>query len=168
MKWGYPMRFDGDAQLLLFADSPIALATDIGRDEPERWADMVEFPGYQCSTHGRFRNRRTGHLLTGTVAHNGYVHIGMRVCGAQIWRLAHRVIAETFLPKPSADSVLVNHINRDRADNRAVNLEWVTPSQNAKHWIRLRTSGVFYVPASGQVQRQPSPSATPAKNVCPI
>ena len=100
---------------------------------------MLEFPGYQCSTLGRFRNLRTGRILKGTVAHNGYVHIGFAKDGRQIWKLAHRMVAQTFLSKPDVDAeLIVNHLNRNRADNRSCNLEWVTRSENAKHWIDLR------------------------------
>ena len=109
------------------------------QDDNEQWSDINEFPGYQCSTLGRFRNGKTGQVLYGTVAHNGYVHIGMQKDGIQTWRLAHRVIAETFLDKPQTDrGLVVNHINKNRADNRVCNLEWVTRSENARHWRRLR------------------------------
>ncbi|MBE7504296.1 MAG: HNH endonuclease [Verrucomicrobiales bacterium] len=63
----------------------------------------------------------------------------MQKDGIQTWRLAHRVIAETFLDKPQTDrGLVVNHINKNRADNRVCNLEWVTRSENARHWRRLR------------------------------
>ena len=44
----------------------------------------------------------------------------------------HRLVAEAFLPNPLMMPV-VNHLNHDRADNRASNLEWTTQAQNLKH-----------------------------------
>lgn len=40
---------------------------------------------------------------------------------------------EAFVgPRPTAQHQC-NHINGDKLDNRPVNLEWVTPSQNQRH-----------------------------------
>ncbi len=45
---------------------------------------------------------------------------------------AHKLVLETF--SPTLDTTLeVNHINADKKDNRLVNLEWVTRSQNIQH-----------------------------------
>lgn len=99
----------------------------------EEWRDIPNFPRYQASTFGRFRNRTTLKLLTGTTADNGYQHIGFTKDGHQITKMAHRIIAETFLEQPSAKHTDVNHKNKVRTDNRSSNLEWSTRSWNAKH-----------------------------------
>lgn len=44
----------------------------------------------------------------------------------------HRIIATTFIPNPD-NKPEVNHINSIRSDNRLINLEWVTHSENVKH-----------------------------------
>ena len=45
----------------------------------------------------------------------------------------HRLVAETYLEKPSNKHIQVNHKNFNKADNRIDNLEWVTPQQNKAH-----------------------------------
>lgn len=44
----------------------------------------------------------------------------------------HRIVASLFIPN-SDNKPQVNHINGDKSDNRADNLEWVTQSENQKH-----------------------------------
>jgi hypothetical protein len=49
------------------------------------------------------------------------------------FHLLHTAVARLFLPAPAADQVQVNHIDGDKANAAADNLEWVTPSENIKH-----------------------------------
>lgn len=47
----------------------------------------------------------------------------------------HRLVAETYLNKPSEKHNEVNHKNLNKIDNRLENLEWVTRSENRKHLL---------------------------------
>ena len=99
----------------------------------EEWRIAPGFPRYEVSNMGRFRNTATGKYLTGSVANNGYIHIGLVTSGKQIFKLAHRLVAEAFLEQPSPKHSDVNHKNKVRSDNRDSNLEWSTRSHNSKH-----------------------------------
>jgi len=114
-------------EMRLFEDSTIALF------EQETWKECPGFVRYEVSTMGRFRNKATGKFQSGTVAHNGYQHIGLIRNGKQVWKLAHRLIAEAWIEAESTEHCVVNHKNKVRTDNRVSNLEWATRSQNAKH-----------------------------------
>jgi hypothetical protein len=82
---------------------------------------------------GRIRNRGTGRILAGQIAHNGYIHLTLTRDGKPFTQLAHRVIAETFLEPASPQHNEVNHLNRVRTDNRVSNLEWTTRKLNQLH-----------------------------------
>lgn len=69
----------------------------------------------------------------------GYLRIRLRYgdvdkYGAATYKI-HRLVAESFIPNP-LKKPQVNHINGDKTDNRADNLEWVTNAENIRHAIR--------------------------------
>ena len=99
------------------------------------WRPVAEFPGYEVSSCGKVRNSSTGNVLSTFVVNSGYkvtsfsVGIGEK---RSIKRLTHRVVAFAWCNKPENCNV-VNHINNDKFDNRAENLEWVTQKENIQH-----------------------------------
>ncbi len=48
----------------------------------------------------------------------------------------HRIVAQAFIANPEYKPH-VNHIDGDRMNNNATNLEWVTPSENLKHAFKI-------------------------------
>ena len=55
----------------------------------------------------------------------------------------HHLVAEIFCPK-DADNLQVDHINRNKHDNRACNLRWVTASFNMKNRNDYHRKGSEY------------------------
>ena len=47
-------------------------------------------------------------------------------------KLVHRIVAETFVDNPQGLTE-IDHVNRDKSDNRAENLRWVTHSENMRN-----------------------------------
>ena len=103
--------------------------------ENDFWRDIPGFEGlYQVNRNGEILSLRSGQLRKPTRSGNGYRKVSLSNANHEkIQRNAHRIVAEAFCKKPSNDAIEVNHINLDKTDNRAVNLEWVTPDYNFKH-----------------------------------
>lgn len=64
---------------------------------------------------------------------NGYPFVTFKVGKRAQPFLVHRLVACAFIGPPPSPKHEVNHINGDKEDNRAENLEWVTSSENKKH-----------------------------------
>lgn len=49
----------------------------------------------------------------------------------------HRLILETFEPRPDSANLQVNHIDGDKTNNKLSNLEWCTCKENINHAYNL-------------------------------
>ena len=84
----------------------------------------------QVSNLGRVRTA-FGIITKGSEHPSGYRLASVNGTGRD---KVHRLVAKAFLPPPPSDKhTQVNHKDGDRANNRADNLEWVTPSENVQH-----------------------------------
>jgi hypothetical protein len=80
-----------------------------------------------------------GQLLKSNKSKNGYIYININSYGLKKRVLAHRLIAEAFIPNP-LKKPYVNHINGVKHDNRVENIEWVTASENQIHAVKAGIS----------------------------
>lgn len=98
------------------------------------WRTVQEFPAYEVSSDGRVRNAKTKHELSRFKINSGYYVTSFSATNPRKShkRLTHRVVATAWCDKPEGKNV-VNHINSNKSDNRAENLEWVTTSENLQH-----------------------------------
>ena len=65
----------------------------------------------------------------------GYCRVTLRNGANRTTKLIHRLVAEHFVPNPNARPC-VNHIDGDKTNNHASNLEWCTYSENMKHAVK--------------------------------
>lgn len=112
----------------------------------EIWKDIPSYEGYyQVSNLGNFRSlpRRVRYksngwrnypsktLLTETTKDN-YQRIVLMKEGVKTRYQAHRLVALAFIPNPD-NKPFINHIDGNKSNNNADNLEWCTASENVTH-----------------------------------
>lgn len=98
-----------------------------------KYFPLEDFPGYMACSDGYLINIDNGYVLKGSTKKTGYKEVILRdQQGEPRYILVHRLIAACFCDKsPDADEV--NHIDGDKSNNRADNLEWTTRGGNLKH-----------------------------------
>ena len=119
----------------------------------ELWLPVVEWETrYEVSSQGRVRSlsyispnangggwhERKGRILKPTVNMNGYAMVGLRDRGRTQTVTIHSVVAKAFHgPSPgpiglTAGCWTVDHKDRDKLNNAADNLRWLTAAENKR------------------------------------
>ena len=89
---------------------------------------------YLVSNHGNVWSVRRKRNLIPKRA-KGYLRVALSVYGKTKTFSIHRLVAQAFIPNPE-NKPTVNHINEDKSDNRASNLEWATTREQNAHGTR--------------------------------
>jgi hypothetical protein len=120
----------------------------VSSTELEEWRDIKGYEGrYQVSNLGRVRSLMT-HISSHGVKHEiyktiifkpgycgrngGYECVGLMKDGKRNRHRIHRLVAEAFIPNPN-NLPMVDHINRNKSDNRVENLRWCDGLTNRRN-----------------------------------
>ena len=137
-----------EEQLLRLFDEVIEQSKNI-----ETWKDITGYEGlYQVSDLGRVKSlSRTIYKVDGTtqtfkdkiiklcLITKGYEGTGLTKKGNRESVKVHRLVAIAFIDNPE-NKPQVNHIDGNKLNNCATNLEWNTNIENMKHAVE---SGLF-------------------------
>ena len=95
----------------------------------------VKLSGRMVSSHGRIISAY-GVVSRGCRTKIGYYNTQVRANSQSRSVLVHRLVAYTFLgPPPGSHHSMVNHKDLNKSNNEVHNLEWVSPAENAAHFL---------------------------------
>lgn len=100
----------------------------------------------RLGTDGR---KLKGKILRPCMQNSGYLVVDLMVNGQRLKKLVHRLIAETFIDNYD-EELDVNHIDCDKTNNAASNLECITRAENLEH---ARLHGLV-VPSEKQIHQR--------------
>ena len=113
----------------------------------EVWKDIKGYEGlYRISNMGRVKSlERTARnnihggertikesILSPTDNGHGYMLVGLKKDCKRKNHYVHRLVAEHFVENP-LQNLYVNHLDYDKSNNKATNLEWCTQGENIAH-----------------------------------
>ena len=106
----------------------LVFGPDIPSHEGERWLPAKMGGNIWVSDQGRLWSMRSQTFIKPQLS-AGKKYLMYNGCKV------HRIVAETFCHHPEGCNE-VDHINENRYDNRACNLEWVTQEENIRRYVR--------------------------------
>lgn len=106
----------------------------------EKW-ERIDFPEfdnqihYEISNYGRiksFQNTDEGVLIHGSLI-QGYQSLNVRFQNKSVNHYIHKLVAKHFCQQNSPKETFVIHLDYNKLDNRADNLQWADRSKVTEH-----------------------------------
>lgn len=113
----------------------------------EIWKDICEigefkiFTNYQVSNMGRIKSKKGIHekLISQHDDSHGYLQVNLCSNGKQKTIKVHRLVGLAFVQNDDKENKKeLNHINENKIDNRAENLEWCDRTYNVNYGNRTK------------------------------
>ena len=107
----------------------------------EEWRPVEGYAGYFISNMGRCKSlkQREARILTAFTNNKGYARVSLSKNGHSKHFLVSRLVAQAFCANPDpAVCTTVDHIDRNRLNNRADNLRWLSQEDNYRAYCEGR------------------------------
>jgi len=99
--------------------------------EGEIWKPcQIDNEIYEVSNKGRIRNEKTKRHLSPSVRSDGYINVGLK---GKLSLPVHRLVGTVHVTRYREDQNEINHIDGNKQNNSAENLEWCTGKENMQH-----------------------------------
>jgi len=92
---------------------------------------------YYLTDSGQLFNIKTGIEFIPCISRDGYRKI--KIAGKT--RLIHQLVMQYFGPQKPDEKYQIDHINRNKLDNRIENLRWVTSRENCNNRVTSNPIG---------------------------
>jgi hypothetical protein len=102
----------------------------------------MEIKGYEdyiIYEDGLIYSKYSNKFLKPKIDFDGYEMVGLCINYKRKYFRVHRLVALTYISNPD-NRPQVDHINRERRDNRVENLRWATHSQNMRNCKMFKTN----------------------------
>ena len=87
--------------------------------------EVDNFPDYLIYNNGKVFSKKSKRFLKDVIKKNGYKQISLFRNGQKKSFLVHRLVGIYYLSNPE-NKPTIDHINRNKSDNRIENLRWAT------------------------------------------
>jgi len=115
------------------------IAKPIPTQDGERIVLIDGYDHYYVSDLGNIYSTKRGIALSQHQIATGYMHVALYKHSEGKRYLVHRLVASVFCDNPN-NYDFVDHINECKTDNRAINLRWVTRSENLQRSMKKTRS----------------------------
>lgn len=116
------------------------------QEEKEIWRNISGYPNYQVSNKGRVKSlsndkTRKEKILKPIKHKNGYLIINLCKNGKFKHMKVHRLVAVAFVQNNSLFNTEINHLDENKENNCASNLEWCEHIHNINFGTRNERAG---------------------------
>ena len=103
----------------------------------EQYKTHPLYNGYEISNKGTVRNKKTNRILKSRYNNKGYERVNLRKDNVVKTELIHRLVLQAW-KGDIPNKMNVDHIDRDRKNNKLENLRVVSPRQNNENRLLVK------------------------------